>query len=398
MPKAKGKNMEKNANSGEEVEQQYTSFDDVANKLTADFNSKFGQMEKAIEALTATVTAKPPDRQAEKLPFVPVYDEPQTRSKAARKSSGEVPAQASVNLVEHQPSTSTQLHTQGSATSAMNAENLPLSQPRDETAAIFSATSNKNNNNNMATWLTDQARRIRPAPMANALPLSSRDIRQTDDIEAQVSQILATTAHHLTAGKQTPGEFPFKYVRRGHDMKRPSVNSLSLQEHLWGITRMIRDELIPQHIKPYLYLHLEDILEDACDYEWSSAVRPWSEECFGMVAERRLAWEDSSRVQLLRMSMSRTSTARINQARDLGNFQHRQRQGFQQTPHDQLRGGPPCPDFNSERGCQHQSGHVVSGRRMIHICAYCLNNTASTNTHSEARCRTKQKHANYHFQ
>lgn len=181
-------------------------------------------------------------------------------------------------------------------------------------------------------------------------------------------------------------------------MKRPTVNSINLQEHLWGITRMIRDDTIPQHVKPYLYLHLEDVIEDACDYEWHSAVCPWSEECFGLVAEKRLNWEDSARVQLLRMSMSRTSTARVAQNREQGNPQPRPRQGYQQPSYDQLRGGPPCTDFNSDRGCQLQSGHMVAGRRMIHICAYCLTNTASLNTHPEVRCRTKQKHANYHFQ
>lgn len=56
-----------------------------------------------------------------------------------------------------------------------------------------------------------------------------------------------------------------------------------MQEHLWGISRMIRDVSVPQDIKLLLYVHLEEILEDSRDYEWSSVVRVWSEECFSQV-------------------------------------------------------------------------------------------------------------------
>lgn len=206
-----------------------------------------------------------------------------------------------------------------------------------------------------------------------------------------------------------PGVFPFKYVRRGPELKRATLNSLTLQEHLWGITRIIRDESVPQHIKPLLYFHLEEVLDDARSYDWQSAVRPWSEECFSLVAENRLTWSDASRVQMLRTSMSRTSTARLHVNKDQhyhhGQQQNRNRQGYQQNNQnfqqggfDQLKGGPPCPDFNSERGCPLSSGHMIGGRKMVHVCAYCLTNTASINTHPEHRCRTKTRHANYHFQ
>lgn len=402
MPKAKDKNPQDDSHAAEDGEQQYTSLEDVASKLSEDFNNKFGKMEKAIEAIAAAVSAKPPEPQTLKRPFVPNYEDHQTRSKAARTRSDTSAPHNPLNNTDPQAGNSTQVPARAESAAAMNAEQSQvshLSRQRDETAAMFSTP--VNNNNNIATWITDQARSLRPMS-AVSLPTSTRDLKPSDDIEAQVSQILATTAHHLTSGKQITGEFPFKYVRRGHDMKRPTVNSINLQEHLWGITRMIRDESIPQNIKPQLYLHLEDVLEDACDYEWHSAVRPWSEECFGLVSEKRLTWDDTAWVQVLRTSMSRTSTARLHQQRDnyqdQGSYQARPRQGYQQPSHDQLRGGPPCPEFNNERGCSLQSGHMVSGQRMLHICSYCLTNTASVNTHPESRCRTKQKHANYHFQ
>lgn len=270
-------------------------------------------------------------------------------------------------------------------------------------------------NNNIATWLTDEIQQHQPA---QHLPLSNRDFRDHDALDNQVQQILASTAHHLSKGNRNDKNFPCKYIIKGPERKPANLNTVTLQEHLWGISRMIRDPVVQTDIKPLLYVHLEEILEDSRDYDWQSAVRAWSEECFSQVEEKRLSWYDSAKIQSLRTSMSRTSTARISANRDNATSTRSQRQqpsypdnpgrdnasssrSQRQQPfysnYDMYRGGPPCPDFNSPQGCNFQSGHQVAGKKMMHICAYCLAHTSALNPHPEPYCRNKQRHANYHF-
>lgn len=130
-------------------------------------------------------------------------------------------------------------------------------------------------------------------------------------------------------------------------------------------------------------------------FQWP-AVRRWSEETFSLIAENRLpnGWYSSHRIQLLRVSMSRIDNAKINFDTDIS-AQRRQPPLVQQT--DALKGGPPCPAFNSQSGCNQQSGHIVGGRRMLHICSYCLVQCSTGYQHSEATCRNKIKFGKTHF-
>lgn len=171
----------------------------------------------------------------------------------------------------------------------------------------------------------------------------------------------------------------------------------------------------PSTIKPYLYKHIHDIIEDTCSFDWATAVRLWSEEVFSQVAENRIKWSDKAAIQMLRMSMSRCSTAKIDPANDAvskithgadnknsSSYDHatKTRPHYQQTSGagEIFRGGPPCEMYNSAQGCSLQSGHMVRGKRMIHVCRYCLFNTSATNQHPEIYCRNKGKHAQHHFQ
>lgn len=162
---------------------------------------------------------------------------------------------------------------------------------------------------------------------------------------------------------------------------------------------MIRDVAVPRDIKLLLYVHLEEILEDSRDYDWPSAVRAWSKECFSQVEEKHLPWHDTSRIQMLRISMSRTSTARIMQGRDSLPRPPRQQQFHSNfANYDLYKGGPPCPEFSSAHGCNYQSGHLVAGKKMMHICSYCLAQMSALNPHPEAYCCNKQRHAvTFHF-
>lgn len=38
-----------------------------------------------------------------------------------------------------------------------------------------------------------------------------------------------------------------------------------------------------------------------------------------------------------------------------------------------FKGGPPCPQYNSQLGCHLQSGHGgPNGRRYVHVCSFCF--------------------------
>lgn len=391
MPKTGTKGATSDENGASNAETELTSFDEVAAKLASDFDNRFGRIESAIDALVAVVPKTAPQQQGEKRPFVPNYEPHQTRSKAQRTDSQTPMSTRPFNFTNPNAETFGQPMSYGASNSldAMTPSQHPQFTSPEGTAAIFPSSVN----NNIAAWVTDRAQMLAPSSSAQPLPLANRDMTPNASLDSQISQILANTAHQLSTGNHSSGVFPFKYVRRAIDKPRPTANSLTMQEHLWGITRIIRDDSVSQDIKPYLYIHLEEILDDARHYDWQSAVRPWSEECFSLVAENRMAWSDKAQIQLLRMSMSRTSTARITSMKD----QPRNRQNFYQQNNEQAKGGPPCPSFNSAQGCALQSGHMVSGRKMIHVCAYCLTNTSALNHHSEVNCRNKVRHANYHF-
>lgn len=207
--------------------------------------------------------------------------------------------------------------------------------------------------------------------------------------------ILATTAHHLSSGNSKPGLYPHKFVVRGPEKKRIPLNNVSLAEHLWGILCIVKDPKTDPRIKPCLLAHLEDVIEDACDFVWP-AVRRWSEETFSLIAENRIqnGWYSSHRIQLLRVSMSRTDNAKINF--DFDPLSQRKQQPSA-PQNDALKGGPPCPAFNSQAGCSLQSGHTVGGRRMLHKCSYCLLQCSTGYQHSEASCRNKAKFGKPHF-
>lgn len=160
---------------------------------------------------------------------------------------------------------------------------------------------------------------------------------------------------------------------------------------------MIKDPAVPANIKPYLYSHMEELVEDAADFDWQTAVRPWSEQIFTLIVEGRIhdGWANHQKIQMLRMTVSRVRTAKIS-ARN----QPRSRQPAPPTSqsNDLLRGGSPCINYNSPQGCQLQSGHYVSGKKLLHICAFCLWNSATPHPHPECYCRNKQRFNNQgHF-
>lgn len=220
-----------------------------------------------------------------------------------------------------------------------------------------------------------------------------------DDVEQRVQDILASTASNLSRGNVKPGAYPFKYVLRGPERQKVSINSVSLSEQLWGLVCMIRDPKIDPAIRPYLNSHMLEIIEDSCEFEWES-VRRWSEEVFTLINENRLpgGWSAVPRIQMLRMTISRSPMhkqypPRLFPQRD----QSRQQQVSHPQPSESNRNGPPCTAYNSPSGCPLPTGHVVNGRKAQHVCTFCLYNSCSAYTHPEVQCRNKNKYAGHHF-
>lgn len=259
-------------------------------------------------------------------------------------------------------------------------------------AALHDPVPKVNNPNPWGAWLQKNSV---PSQAFSPLDAPESDNFEEDLTSQHVRNILASTAHQLSAGNNKPGIYPHKLVFRGPEKKRIPLNNVSLAEHLWGILCIVKDPKIDPRIKPSLLAHLEDVIEDACDFQWP-AVRRWSEETFSLIAENRLpnGWYSSHRIQLLRVSMSRIDNAKLSFEVE-PTPQHKHQFTAQQT--DNLKGGSPFPAFNSPTGCTHQSGHVMGGRRMLHICSYCLVQCSTGYQHSEASCRNKEKFGMPHF-
>lgn len=141
------------------------------------------------------------------------------------------------------------------------------------------------------------------------------------------------------------------------------------------------------------------MIEDSCDFEWDS-VRRWSEEVFTLIAENRLpgGWSATSRIQMLRMTISRSLLHRAYPPRD-----NTQRDNWRQHPIQQYaqqqtqsveapKNGPPCTAYNGPSGCPLPAGHVVNGRKVQHVCTFCLYNSCAAYTHPEFQCRNKNRY------
>lgn len=227
------------------------------------------------------------------------------------------------------------------------------------------------------------------------------------NVDSQVHRILASSVHNLAKGNVQAGVFPFKHVLRGPEKRQAQINSVTLSEHLWGMFRIIDDPKVDNSIKPELMRHMQHIVEDEQEFDWESGVRRWSEEVFSRVAQNRLplGWHSRNDIEMLRLTISKVPSAKLppREAVPVNPAPAPRRQNqFQQqhTQQDVLKGGPPCPNYNSSKGCSLPSGHMSNGKKMVHVCSFCLFNTSAANVHSEAHCRNKIRLANSasHFQ
>lgn len=262
----------------------------------------------------------------------------------------------------------------------------------------------QHSNDSWAAWKTAHSLRSGDNYRYGSLPTSTHDVPHDETLDSQVQQILASTVHNLGKGNAQPYDFPYKYILRGPEKIKATINSVTLPEHLWGIFRIMHDSKTDPDVKPCLMIHIEQIVEDAREFDWELGVRRWSEEVFSRISEGRLVngWHAYDEIQRMRMVIAQSKPfvpKQQNQSYYKDTFAKRQH--FQpQNQQDIHKGGPPCPEYNSSTGCTLNSGHIKHGKRMVHVCSFCLQNTSTANNHPEAHCRNKVRliGSNTHFQ
>lgn len=254
---------------------------------------------------------------------------------------------------------------------------------------------NKGISSSWAAFSTAHNNPTTAAPSAYTRPLSTHAPGFYDDVNAQVKHLLATTAHNLGKGNSPPYDFHYEYILRGPEKIKATINSVTLPEHLWVIFRIIHDVKTDPDLKPCLMIHIEQIVEDAREFEWEAGVRRWS-EVFSRVTEGRLlnGWHSYDEIQRMRMVIAQSKSivsqphAQFNSRNTYNNNTYNRTQRHQSQPSQEiLKGGPPCPEYNSATGCTLNSGHIKHGKRLVHVCSFCLQHTSAANTHPEVYCR-----------
>lgn len=220
-------------------------------RLSTNFDSKLDRIHQAIAAMapdpgapTATTNTQPPPPKRTCHPT----------ATATLRSQVLNPNEDNQNfIINSQEITSNSTFIHRDRPSALGIDGEPT-QTRPHTSSGSTLTpdlqvprsaSALNINKPETSWIIGQALSAKqgqhhiPPP---SLPISAVNLDHDDDIEARVSHILSSTAHHLSANNGKMGLFPHKFVQRGPERKHPAFNTLSLPEHCFGIFMMIRDD------------------------------------------------------------------------------------------------------------------------------------------------------------
>lgn len=378
---------------------QEQAFERLSDKLTASFAKGFDEIQEAIVNMAQQTAAQQTEFLQQKRNAAPEPTGHDTRNKNLYPLYNPDPAppqkKSKKKPAKTQPAAAAQAE-------AIDIEHPDVSIPA--TTAPYTSVGHCRNINNasssgpselnlaMNDWIIGQAAQNKTSA-AFSLPTATSELPNDPSLEAQVQQVLINTASHLAKGNQNTGFYPHRYVVRGPEKKKMGLNSLTILEYLHGILKMIKDPAVQSTSKPYIYAHLEEVVEDAQAYDWATAVWPWSEEIFSLINDGALpeGWASQQKIQMLRMTMSRASTARLS-APPTQSYPPQVKQRQNNNPVDNLKGGSPCIDFNSQHGCQLASGHIVNGHKVVHICAFYLWHSAATYPHPECYCRQRRRY------
>ena len=225
--------------------------------------------------------------------------------------------------------------------------------------------------------------RPRPTPYAGQ-PTTLHQLQEDPTLQGRVAQLIsATLAPNTGSGKKN---LAHSHVVRGHKKEKTGLGELSLAEYNMGFIRLINSPDTDQVDAPLMIGHLEAINEDAATYEWEG-IRFWSEEITTLIANGKLSWDDTVKIEMLRLKLSQDK--KLGGARDT-----RQDATTFDTLSDvsqevrAARPAPPCRHVNTGQ-CTSKTHHVVNGYRYLHICAYCIYQKCSYLPHPEKDCRSK---------
>lgn len=336
MPGRKGKKTTPPQEVAEQADPQHEAFERLSDKLTATFAQGFDKLQQAIVDMASKTAAQVNDSQQQKRPADTQSSGYNTRNKDLRPLYNPEPAPPQKKS-KKKPTKPAAAASRSEDAIEVDHTDVTIPQSNAQQPPVrHCADVNKNNNPGpsdlnlaMNDWVIGQATQSKTMPTPYHLPTSTATLPNDPSLEAQVQQVLLNTASHLAKGNQNTGFYPHRYIVRGLEQKKLGLNSLTVLEYLHGILRMIKDNAVPSVSKPYIYAHLEEIIEDAREYDWASAVRPWSEQVFTLINEGRLpeGWASQQKIQMLRMTMSRVSTAKLGSSNtQVYNTQNRPRQ------------------------------------------------------------------------
>lgn len=409
VPEHEDEHQEEGQTTQEEEPDRYRQMEA---RLEKTIDSRLARFEKAMEHFLAAAEPSPPKKKATKRSAPPPEDDHDTRNKALRSKYNPQKDTPSDSLIENNDEMNIQEYDSPAKGKDQHAPRQPSGPPRSHqpssvnkdggahTQSLSPQRQQFTNKLEMNKWLIQDGSFAAGNQRMSVHPMSARVFYNDDNLDAHVQNIIASSASTIAHGNVKMGFFPSKYVLRGHEKKRATINSLTISEHCWGIFRMIHDEEVQADIKPNLLIHIEQILEDTQEYDWQTAVRPWSIKVFSRIAEGRIfgGWSAKTEIQNLRMMIVQASTAKIDN-RDNRDTTQANRPHFSAQSSEQLRGGHPCVNYNSQKGCTLPSGHLHNGKKLIHICAFCLFDSAAARPHPEFYCRNKQRqNTNQYFQ
>ena len=199
-----------------------------------------------------------------------------------------------------------------------------------------------------------------------------------DPTEDDIKAIIESTANRLKFQNGKQKNYPHEHVTRGEKQHNTTLGELSISEYGWGLFQIVKDVANTTHDKNALLKHLEEVLDDARDHDWSE-VRRWSETVITKVVEDKIpgGWSNDTQIQLMRVSISQS------RPRNLANKQRQLQKGPQN-----VRDGKICAAYN-EGKCDKTHGHGFGAERMLHFCDYCNASFGGTFRHPETECRKK---------
>ena len=179
---------------------------------------------------------------------------------------------------------------------------------------------------------------------------SLQDLEVDSTLTKQVAVALQAVANPFTGKSGKHNQFPHNFVTRGQKRQKPTLGDLSMGEYIWGFIQLIKKKEAGNPDLPFMNQHLEKLSEDTKSYQWE-AVRTWSEDVCGRIAEKDLAWSDTYVIDRLQTEISHKRSLHdpVTQKQKVV----KEDRGYEIPDHiKQAKQGPPCKEYQNGK-CTH---------------------------------------------